>query len=79
MFRRIQAGSGKRLGLLISNAVLLAIFLLGFLFVLRNPVGDHRPNLRMALLATIFLLPLSCNLLYLSFKSRQSEGSLHGS
>jgi hypothetical protein len=79
MFRRIQAGSGKRLGLLIANAVLLAIFLFGFLFVLRNPVGDHRPNLRMALLATIFLLPLSCNLLYLSFKSRQSEGSLHGS
>jgi len=78
-FRRIQAGSGKRLGLLISNAVLLAYILLVFLFILRNPVGGDRSPLRVTLLAAVFSLPLACNVLYLSFKSRQSEGLLHGS
>jgi len=77
--RRIQAGSGKRFGLLVFNAVLLATILVGFLFVLHYPVGGDRPTLRMALLAAIFLLPLACNVLFLSFRSRQSEGSLHGS
>ncbi len=78
-FRKIQAGSGTCLGLLLPNAVLLAVILLGFLFLPSNPASDDRPTLRMSLLAAVFLVPLASNVLYLSFRSRASGSQSHGS
>jgi RsiW-degrading membrane proteinase PrsW (M82 family) len=78
-FRKIQVGAGRRAGLLVPNAILLVVILLGVLFLPPNPSKEPRPVLRMVLLTAIFLIPLASNILYLSFKRRSSVGTPHGS
>jgi hypothetical protein len=73
-FRRIQAGSGTRLGLLLLNAMLLAIILLGLLYLPHNPSSHSGATPGMTLQVAAFLLPLACNVLYLSIGNRPSKG-----
>lgn len=72
-FRRIQTGSGKRLGLLIPNAALFATILLGFLYLPRNPASDDHLSLIAIILVSGLLLPLAANVLYLSFGIPQRQ------
>ncbi len=78
-FLRIHAGSGTRLGLLLPNAVLLAIILLGLLYLPSSPVGAAHFSPKTVLLAAFFLLPLASNVIYLSIQRRTSESHAFGS
>jgi len=70
--RRIKAESGARFGMLLPNFMILAILLLGFLYLPPNPASETRFTLGTALLASVFLLPLVSNLFYLSFMTHSS-------
>jgi hypothetical protein len=64
--RRIRAESGARLGMVLPNFMLLAIILLGVLYLPPNPASEGRLSPGATLLAAVFLLPLASNLFYLT-------------
>lgn len=72
-FRKIQTGSAGRFGLLLPNAILLVVILVGFIFMPTAPSGDHGSGLKIFLPATFLLLPLASNVIYLSFQARSSD------
>jgi len=74
---RIRAESGARFGMLLPNFMILAILLLGFLYLPRNPASETRLTPGGALLAAVFLLPLASNLFYLTFMTGSSGRQPH--
>jgi ABC-type xylose transport system permease subunit len=72
--RRLRASApGRTGGLLAANLLLLAVFVIGFLYVLKRYAGSPRLTYVLAVFALLWILPLAINASYLVIASRQSE------
>jgi ABC-type xylose transport system permease subunit len=64
---------GRRAGLLAANLLLLALFVIGFLYVLNRYAGSPRLTYVLVAFALLWILPLGINAGYLLIASRHSE------
>jgi hypothetical protein len=74
--RRLRASApGRAVGLLAANLLLLALFLVGFLYVQNRYAGSPRLTYVLVAFALLWLLPLAVNACHLVMTFRQNKTS----